>query len=376
MARFTSIEWLRGIAATLVLFAHLKFPVTDACGTSAVPGALRATWGACGVDLFFVISGFVIGLTLDRPGMTWRSFVAARVARVVPVYFLFTLVCLAMPAVVCVPLSPNVVADSFLFLPLLDFPEFAGTVHPYGWTLSFEIWFYLVSTIAAVAAGPRAAPVSLAAVFVAGPLLLLAVGYDHAWYFPRFALSPLVVDFALGCVAYRISRRPPPAAAGLAVLTAGFVGLVVGTTGGDGLAVYSGVLANRGTALERVVCWGLPSFLIVTGAAAVERRAGWWPGPRAAAFLGGISFSLYLVQPVVLFAVGSLGQSIGGGPPWAVAGVAATLVFVTARTVHRLVEQPLVAGTRRRLERWLAVSRPARSTPLSPVGAQHVPGAC
>jgi peptidoglycan/LPS O-acetylase OafA/YrhL len=315
------------------------------------------------VDLFFVISGFVIGLTLDRPGVTWRSFLAARVSRVVPVYFVFTAVCLAIPAVICVPLTPNVLADSFAFLPLLDTDRFAGTVHPYGWTLSFEIWFYLAATVAAMTAGPRRTPLCLAAVFLAGPLATYAVGYDGRWYFPRFALSPLAAEFALGCLAYRVTCRPLPRGAGVAVLTAGVAGLVLGALRAERLAVYSAVLADPGLAFERVAAWGLPSFLVVTGAAALERQTGRWPGRRAAGFLGGISYSVYLVQPIILFAVGSLGLSTGVATPWAVAGVAATLVFVTATIVHRAVELPLVAGARRRLERWLGVSRPGGSSP-------------
>lgn len=365
MTRFASIESLRAVAAALVLFAHVKFPIIDGCGLDALPSVLRASWGACGVDLFFVISGFVIALALDRPGVTWRSFLAARVGRVAPVYFLFTLVCLAIPPVLCVSLAPTVVADSFLFLPLLDTDRFAGTIHPYGWTVSFEIWFYLVATAGALLAGPRAVPGWLVAGFVAGPLALLAVGYDHRWYFPRFALSPLVIEFALGCLAYRVAARPRSPGVGVLLLTAGVAGLVLGGFRADRLALYANVLADPGLALERVAWWGLPSFLIVTGAAAVERRTGWWPAQLAATFLGGISYSLYLVQPVVLFAVGSLAERLGGAPPWAVAGIAAALVFLSAAVIHRVVEKPLVAATRRRLEQWLAVSRPT-PTPTLP----------
>jgi exopolysaccharide production protein ExoZ len=361
MTRITSIESLRGVAAALVLFAHVKFPVIDACGVSELPQVLRPAWGACGVDLFFVISGFVISLTLDRPGMTWRAFVAARVARVVPVYFVFTLACLVIPAVVCVQLTPKVVADSFLFLPLFDADRFAGTIHPYGWTLSFEIWFYLVATVTAVIAGPRAVPVRLAALFIAGVLVLFVVGYDRAWYFPRFALCPMVVEFALGCVAYRITCRPVPLGVGLAILAVGLAGIVLGSFRGDRLAIYAAVLSDPGLALERVAYWGLPSFLIVTGATAIERRTGWWPARRAAVFFGGISFSLYLVQPIILFVVGSLCQLIGGLSPWTVVGAAVIAVFVTATVTYRRVELPVVAGTRRRLEQWLRVTRADRS---------------
>jgi exopolysaccharide production protein ExoZ len=368
MTRFTSIESLRGIAALLVLFAHVKFPVIDACGVSELPAVLRPSWGACGVDLFFVISGFVISLTLDKTGISWRGFVAARAARVVPVYFVFTLVCLAIPAVVCVPLTGKVVADSFLFLPLFDTDRFAGTVHPYGWTLSFEIWFYLVATVIAVIAGPRAVPVRLAAGFITCSLVLLAVGYEPSWYFPRFVLCPLVIEFALGCVAYRITARSVSRGLGLAILAAGLAGLVLASFRGDRLATYAAVLADPNLALERVVCWGMPSFLIVTGATAIERRIGWWPWQRAAVFVGGLSFSLYLVQPIILFVIGSLGQSIGGLSPWVVAGVAAIAAFLTAAITYRVVELPLVAWTRRRLEGWLGVSRPDRSGQASSDG--------
>jgi exopolysaccharide production protein ExoZ len=374
MTRFASIESLRGVAAALVLFAHVKFSVIDACGSDALPDLLRPMWGACGVDLFFVISGFVIALTLDRPGATWRSFLAARIARVVPIYFVFTLICLAIPVVVCVPVTRNVLVNSFAFLPVLDSGRFSGTVHPYGWTLCFELWFYLAATVTAAIAGPRVVPACLIAIFGIGPLLWLAIGYDHPWYLPRFVLSPMVVEFALGGVAYRLTRRARGRWAGAATLAAGVAGLAIGAFRGDRLAVYSEVLANPAVALERVVCWGLPSFLIVTGTAAVE-RAGGWRGRRVAAALGAISFSLYLVQPIMLFAVGSLGSRIVGAAPWAVAGSAVTVVFVTATMTHRVIEQPLIATARRRLEGWLGVSR-GDSIPMNRLRGRHVPGTC
>jgi peptidoglycan/LPS O-acetylase OafA/YrhL len=353
MTRFAGIESLRGVAAGLVLYAHLWIPIFDACGATAPPRAFRATWGAFGVDLFFVISGFVIALTLDRPGINWRSFLAARIARVAPIYFVFTAVCLAIPPVVCVPVTANVVADSFAFLPVLDADRYAGAIHPYGWTLSFEIWFYVVATAAAVVAGPRVAPGWMIVMFLAGPFVLIAIGYAHPWYFPRFALSPLVIEFALGCVAYRLTYLSLSCGMGVAALTAGLAGLFLGTFREDRVAFHWEVLADPGLAVERVVYWGLPSFLLVAGVAAIERRTGWWPGRPAAAWFGGISYSLYLVQPIVLFAVGTLCKWIDGVSPWAVAGAAVTGVFVTAAIVHRVVEKPVVAGTRRRLERWL-----------------------
>jgi exopolysaccharide production protein ExoZ len=358
MTRLASLESLRGAAALMVLFAHVKFPVMDACGTGAVPSILRPMWGACGVDLFFVISGFVIGLTIDRSGMTWRAFLAARVARVVPMYALFSLVCLVVSGVVCFRLSPNVVANSFLFLPLFDTNQFSGTLHPYGWTLSFEIMFYLTAAATLAVAGAARAPIWLAVIFGTCPFVLLYSGYDDSWYFPRFAFSPMVMEFSLGCLAHRLTCRHSSLGLGVTALLAGVALLALGSFRADRLATYLGVLGDVRLASERVAVWGLPSFLIVGGAAAIERRNGWWPGERVAFFLGSISFSLYLVQPIALFVVGSVFLRLGWSEPWIVVVAAVALAVGAARITNRVAEQPLVTGTRKRLERWLGVSKP------------------
>ena len=190
MTRYASIEALRGAAALLVLLAHVKFPVIDACGADALPDVLRGGWGACGVDLFFVISGFVIGLTLDRPGVTWRSFLAARLARVVPVYFLFTAVCLAIPAVVCVPVDPERRGRLVRLSAPVRCPPVRRDDSPVRVDAVVRDLVLPGRDGRRRDCRPAGGPVCLATVFLAGPLALSAAGYDGPWYFPGSPSRP------------------------------------------------------------------------------------------------------------------------------------------------------------------------------------------
>ena len=81
------IQVLRGVAALFVMFAHLKFNLGIPAENTANTRWLAANIGAIGVDIFFVISGFVIAMTAAKLGDNWRAFLAHRIARIVPLYF-------------------------------------------------------------------------------------------------------------------------------------------------------------------------------------------------------------------------------------------------------------------------------------------------
>jgi exopolysaccharide production protein ExoZ len=382
MSKLVSIEFLRGVAALMVLHAHLKFPILDACGADSLPAFLRPVWGACGVDLFFVISGFVIALSCDRPGTNWRGFLTARLSRIVPIYALFSLVCLATPVFRNVPATADVIANSFLYLPLFNDGAFAGTLHPYGWTLSFEMGFYLVAALVVAAAGRRA-PEVLFAIFGLGPIALFAISPEPGSVFLRFLLSPLAIEFALGIIAYRIVSQKLPRLSGGMFLVAGLVGFGIGFGRTEHLASFTDVLARGELALERVVCWGLPAFLVVVGFAAVERRiesqSRKWPLAGVCSFFGEISFTLYLVQPVAFVLVTRICEVAGWNRPWLVAAVLVAAIIGMAHVIRQVVEKPLTSGARAGLERLLkrnpeSVSDQGTPGPASRSGASTPAG--
>ena len=135
-----SIQILRGLAASAVLAFH-----------AAQRSGHSFTIGAAGVDVFFVISGYIMWSVM-RDGPSPRSFLTRRLARIVPLYWAVTL---AMVAFSAVPGAlPNLqLTWRHVLLSLLFVPHAApdGAVFPVlvpGWTLTYEMFFYAILTAA------------------------------------------------------------------------------------------------------------------------------------------------------------------------------------------------------------------------------------
>lgn len=267
--RYESIQALRAGAALLVVLFHLGI----------LPN------GHTGVDLFFVISGFIMGAISvnERPA----RFVYRRVSRIAPLYWLVTL---AMCVLFFVPglmrnfdFTAEQLIKSLLFIPY--FNE-AGELYPLvvpGWTLNFEMFFYLIFAAALFTPWPRRATMA-ALVVLTGLGVMLAPTRPFA----LIATSPLILEFAGGLL---LSRRAGaiPARLGFALAAIGVVGLAAMVIG----------LVTPGEGLRRVVLAGLPSMLLLAGVLSLE-AAGRWPKLSSAVFLGNISYSLYLTHGLVL----------------------------------------------------------------------------
>lgn len=142
--KFNSVQILRGLAALLVVIGHtLQHPMAE-------PPRILGVFGAFGVSIFFVISGFIISYINPR-GFTPAGFMWRRIIRVVPLYWICT-VFLALCAVYLPSLfkstsfTPDYLFNSLAFLPALV----PGTVDDWrpllkpGWSLNYEIFFYII----------------------------------------------------------------------------------------------------------------------------------------------------------------------------------------------------------------------------------------
>lgn len=137
------IQYLRALAALMVVFHHslIQMPWLARYCQSSI--------GSHGVDLFFVISGFVMVLTTHGKGVTRTEFMRRRIVRVVPLYWaltLFTVLCvLVAPGLFrTTSIEPWHVIQSLLFIPHLS-PSFPNEFWPVmvpGWTLIYEMFFY------------------------------------------------------------------------------------------------------------------------------------------------------------------------------------------------------------------------------------------
>jgi exopolysaccharide production protein ExoZ len=327
-----NVQVLRGIAALMVVAVHsIDIAHHQPESTFRVIGSLE-NFGAAGVDLFFVISGFVIAHTAFAGSRRWpMDFARERLWRVVPLYLLFSL----PYAFMSTEITFGTVVATVLFWPAADPYVLSTPLMLIGWTLCFEMLFYTAATIALLRRG-RAV------------LVLLLLAYAACWMLGqatnlaafRFLGNPLILEFLFGVLIAQIASRtssqlgPLSIIAGVgwfaAVIVLGFEG-----PGFDDPAVW-----------KRVLVWGLPSALIVLGAIVMEP---WRPAAISGPLLlvGAASYSIYLAHPLALWLLQGqlrLFHQHWHGMVFLAAGLAASLLG--GLLVYRCIEQPILAFRR------------------------------
>ena len=367
------VQILRAVAALMVVWHHGRHEIgllaARGAGGPLAPETLLPWWA--GVDLFFVISGFVIvhasRSLAGMPGARGR-FLAHRIARVVPLYWLTTLlylaVALAAPGLLgeagALARDPGYVAASFLFWPMARPDGSLQPLYGLGWTLNAEMFFYFLFALG-LGAGLRGAVawlvIALAGLVVAltGLVFALTGSLAAGALVPLpspllFWADPIVLEFALGA-ALGLSRTEGLRLSGPARLALEGLGLA-------GLLLAALHLAGAGEVpgLLRPVLVGLPALCLVAGAALGPAGVTTLPRPaRWLAALGDASYALYLVHPFALRAGREVLVRLGLAGPWHPWGSLVTLTLLSvaaALAVHRLVERPLTRRLRGALAAW------------------------
>ena len=286
--------------------------------------------GAAGVDVFFVISGFIIWrIAADGPAP--GAFLWRRVTRVAPAYWIATLavaaLALAWPRLVPqVSLSPRHLILSLGFIQHTDPRGLVFPLLPPGWSLNYEAVFYLIVTAALFA------PSALRLRLVVGALAcVMAFGFLHPPIY-ELGANPMMLQFAAGAGlarAHRTLDRAGPRT-GLALALAGLALLV------------AMALTGLRSELFRPLLWGLPATLIVAGALGLERTLG-ARLPHALTRLGDASYAVYLCHFPTVALVATLLSPLTGAL-FVAAAIAASLAAGLA--FHRFVERPVIAASR------------------------------
>ena len=324
-SRFEGIQVLRGGAALLVLLVHagivLTFPMDSPYYGFFKEGA------AVGVDLFFVISGFVVAMAAQRSEA--KSFLLNRLTRVLPLY-----VVLSLPLVAIGPMTAIRWWNTLAFVPAFDVGRYTNPAHQFGWTIGLELWFYVVMAAALLVSGRHILRVFCIAMLV---MVFSRVFYTGDWLLPIYLGHPMALEFLAGVWIYS-SRRYLRQWIGLPLLLAGCWLGWDQTNDRAFLGAHMVILAHYDAAMMRALAWGIPCALIVAGFVACNGLVRW---PRPLRWFGDISYSFYMVQPFSLLALKGLDF-----PSWPVAWAvffAVNLGFATAS--HRYLEVPLT--------RWL-----------------------
>jgi exopolysaccharide production protein ExoZ len=351
LSKLLLVQVLRALAALSIAMLHAQHDagmLAERAGVSFTP-LDRFPWAA-GVDVFFVISGFIMvhasrGLfgTPEARGV----FLVRRVARIVPLYWtvttLYLAIALGAPAVLNSVLGePWQVIASYFFIPYTRPDGAAQPLYSLGWTLNYEMFFYGLFALAIVL--PRRLAV---AALTAGLLALVLLGRLAPLPQPfAFWTDSIILEFAFGL--------------GLGLLRAAGVtlrGPVRGALAVIAIVLLALDLRDGGSwgALPRALAWGGPAALLVAAAALGHDRAAGGLATRLGVAVGDASYALYLLHPFAIRGGRELAARTGLTSvvgPWGFVILALVAATLAALLVHRLFERPATEGARRRLEHW------------------------
>jgi peptidoglycan/LPS O-acetylase OafA/YrhL len=331
----TSIQMLRAIAALMVVAFHTL-------GLN-VPGAADArsvAWLRNGVDIFFVISGFVMWISTSGRRVSPIAFYLARIRRIVPLYWLVTGFIVTI-AVLAPALLRSLRVDwlhtlaSLLFIPMPSpIPGAENQMWPViivGWTLNMEMFFYLLFGAMLLVPKRQRAFLAVAAFVGIGAASLVVTPESRML---AFYVSYGAAEFGFGVALGVLCQSRWQIADGRTA-----TGL---TLAGFALLAGGNILLPAGSALNCALL--IASGLVVAGFIGLDRSGTLRPSGLWAR-LGDASYAIYLTHPIVVSAVGQAAKRLGllGTVAGGLAATIATLLIAAAIgvLVHRFVERPI-----------------------------------
>ncbi|GAB3373768.1 acyltransferase family protein [Azotobacter armeniacus] len=337
-----SIQALRAFAAWLVVFHHFMQVFFD-FKADTLTGHLLSTRGQVGVDIFFVISGFVIYLASAGKPIASKRFMLDRLIRIVPAYWIFTLLTAAiiyfdarvMPVYAVDPIA---LLKSLLFIPAQNPGGFGFyPILPVGWTLNFEMMFYTLFALS-LFAGQRHR------VWVTALLVVTLGGWlAHQPFVSSFYTNSVIYEFLLGIGLAVIYRRGwLPALSGRVLLAPALI--AAGAT--------AMILRFDDQHPYRLLTWGVPSAVLVAALISMERL---FSGNQLLKNLGDWSYSVYLLHVIVLWCGAYLLNQRLDLDPYLTLALCVPVIALGSWLSFTYIEM----GLSRRLKHRLGLSRPA-----------------
>lgn len=329
---YRGLQTLRIVAALLVLVTHSGFYVSERLRSGF------AFWrrGATGVELFFTLSGFVMiysstKLMNDPDG--WKIFAERRIVRIVPMYWLATTIkvaslFLASHYVLHTRFSLFKTIASYFFLPTRNIDGQLEPVLGVGWTLNFEMFFYLLFAVALLLRVNVYKFVGIILTF----LTLGAFIRKPEWPAISFYLNPIVLDFFLGMIIAReclMERHIPKKLAPL-MLIAGLFSLLVFPWPDWKLPIF-----------------GVSAAVIIWATASLEPNLHLIP--RWVLFLADASYVIYLFHPMLAPIPPTVLSTVHLPFPALSIGCSIIMALLVGSLIHQYLELPVTNLFRGRL---------------------------
>jgi exopolysaccharide production protein ExoZ len=316
MRTLYGIQYLRALAALAVVLFH----AAERSG-----GHFRI--GAAGVDVFFVISGFIMWTMSERRPATPLRFVLDRLQRIAPSYWIVTMIMIIGAVVGLFPnmkLTASHIVGSLLFIPIRSPSN--GEIWPVlvqGWTLNFEMFFYVIFA-ACLFLPQRLRLGSLIGIFAA----FVAIGAMTHPQSPMLAtyVRPIILEFVAGTLLARfwLKGHVPGIGLGLALVVVSVAGFAA--------------IELLGLDFNEMTCGPL-AVALVLGTVSIE-RSGKLPSVPPLTYLGNASYSIYLWHTLAISVVVKLLASLQI-PPDAITFVSLISGTLLGIIAYEAVEKPL-----------------------------------
>jgi exopolysaccharide production protein ExoZ len=339
---FLSVQYLRALAVAMVVFHHTRGPAAWLFNPLST-----LNFGGGGVDLFFVISGFVIWTATRRERTV--EFIQHRLIRIVPMYWcaMTVFAVVSLTGFYIPPAGYAQIVKSALFIPHYH-PFITNQLWPYvipGWSLNYEMYFYAIFACGLAIGRP------MLATLVVVPLVAIAgwMAPDHLAA-AEFAKNPVVFEFLLGVLIGRLNETYMRRFGALLPI---------------GLAL---LCASDFTGLPwRLLSTGIQAALILIGALSVEEVIRRHPN-KLLKLIGDASYSIYLFHLLAIFGWTALYQKIPVKRWTQLIGFIASamvLAICLGLLIHVAVERPLL--------KWLRAWPRQRGAAVSSRGAETFP---
>ena len=343
LPRLNNVQALRGLAAFMVMFSHLFIIEQKYSQDHILPSLFN--FGMAGVDIFFVISGFImVYVTHKWSGGSWRKipeFLFARITRIYPLYWIVSaallLVYIVRPEWVFASSAGN---DPTLIKSFLLWPELAYPLLEVGWTLIHEMGFYLIFALILIAS-KRIRPLLIglwAIIVISGNLMGLSAHSP----FMGILFHPLSLEFCGGALLGYWLLKPNYIKGAMplliAAISAFFISLFAFAITGQN---------NPGFGWMRVGTFGVSALLILLAAYIFEQDGK--TAPRWSVILGDWSYSLYLTHILTLSVIGRVWALFDQDGLWdnfIMLPLCLIGSIIVAGLTHKIIEAPMMRASK------------------------------
>ncbi|WP_207511395.1 acyltransferase family protein [Longitalea luteola] len=329
-ANIESVQILRGIAALLVVLLHIAIKGAQ-YGNDALKGF---TIGEAGVDLFFIISGYIMCVSTIGRQLNFGQFMLHRVRRIIPLYWLTTtlglLIFFYKPEIINTSGGETSIWASYTLV-----PNGKRYLNSNGWTLSYEFLYYILFGLYIYRGTYKAMQLSSVLLLV---LVMAGLLFSYPGPTFQFFTSNLFLEFIYGMGVFYLFHKKlirPNTALGVSLCISGALVLVAET-----------VFELPRQQEYRGWLWGVPMLMVFTGFLQLE---GFIKGSSARLKtvlleVGNSSYSLYLIHPFTLSATAICLKWLNlAANAYLFAVILFSVTVVAGYLVYMYIERPLVA---------------------------------